>query len=426
MNITTRYAGVSAKQLQQYHKRLRPEVRRMQRAAANAYRDDRASINLPFDTTHLQRAEALARKHKRAALVIVVGIGGSNLGTWAVQEAVLGKQHNLTSKKKIFYADTVDAENIMRLNTLLAGALRRKEHVVINGVSKSGGTAETIANLGVFVQTLRNYRRNPKNHVVITTNEGSNFWQYGKEHGYATLPIPQKVGGRYSVFSLVGLFPLAVIGVNIRKLLAGARAMRTACMQTRKNPAITRAALLHHAYSKGRNIADNFYFRVDLENIGKWYRQLMGESIGKEWNKTHRKQVWMGITPTVSVGSTDLHSMAQLYFGGPDDKFFSIVTCNSWTNVKVQPGYESLVPTIKGKSFKQIMNAIVGGVTAVLRKQGRPFCTIELTNTNEHAIGGLLQLHMMEMMYLAALLRVNPFDQPNVEAYKIETKRLLK
>jgi glucose-6-phosphate isomerase len=240
--------------------------------------------------------------------------------------------------------------------------------------------------------------------------------------------MPKKVGGRYSVLSPVGLFPLAVLGVDIKKLLDGAAHMRAQCLKpAHENPAILRAAILANAWDQGRTIADNFYFKTDFESVGKWYRQLMGESIGKEWNREHTHQVWMGMTPTVSIGSTDLHSMAQLYFGGPNDKLFTIITVKNTAAVKVpsMPEFEPLVHNIQGKRLSAIMEAIVGGVKVTLEKENRPYCSIELADAAEESIGALLQLHMMEMMYLAALLDVNPFDQPNVESYKVETKRIL-
>jgi glucose-6-phosphate isomerase len=154
----------------------------------------------------------------------------------------------------------------------------------------------------------------------------------------------------------------------------------------------------------------------------------MGESIGKEWDKMHTRRVWMGMTPTVSIGSTDLHSMAQLYFGGPNDKFFTLFTVKQWTNKAQVPNmrqYDALVPNVQGRKLDFIMGAISDSVAITLAKQRRPFCRIELPDTTERSIGALLQLHMFEMIYLAALLGVNPFDQPNVEDYKIETKRIL-
>jgi glucose-6-phosphate isomerase len=425
------HAQLSDEELLAYERQLAPELLAMQRAAQGMYEDDRASINLGLDAQHLRVAQGLAKKFKGVSLVIVIGIGGSNLGTVAVQEAILGKLHNVDPGKRprILYADTVDTITMMRINGLLNSELKKKRNVVLNIVSKSGGTTESVANFEVLLHTLQKYKKAWRNYVVATTDERSHLWALAQEEKFVTLPIPKKIGGRYSVFSHVGLFPLAVLGVNIKTLLDGAAQMRALCLKNghRENPAVVRAALLAHAKTSGHNIADNFYFKNDLESIGKWYRQLMGESIGKEWNKEHTQQVWMGVTPTVSVGSTDLHSMAQLYFGGPNDKFFTLVTVEEKAGLKapIMKQYDALVPNIQGKRLATIMDAISSSVAITLHKQERPYCEIRMPDASEHSIGALLQLHMMEMMYLAALLGVNPFDQPNVEAYKIETKRIL-
>ena len=422
---------ISDHEISIYELKLKEEIEAMQRAAKGFYENDRASINLPVDKDFLKLSKSLASKYKNVSLVVVIGIGGSNLGTMAVQEAILGRLHNLNPGKRprILYSDTVDSDSMAAINAIMAQEIKKGRKVLLNAVSKSGGTTETIANFEILLQTLKK-QKNSSKYVVITTDEDSPFWNLALLEGYAVLPIPKKVGGRYSVFSPVGLFPLAVAGVNIDALLDGAAQMRAQCLKMghKQNPAIIRAAILAHSWTRGQNIADNFYFKTDLESIGKWYRQLMGESIGKEWNKEHKKQVWTGISPTVSIGSTDLHSMAQLYFGGPRDKLHTIVTVKKWKHeqkVPLMKQYDQLVHNIQGKKLSTIMNAIQGGVEATLRHGDRPFCLIELPDAGERSIGALLQLHMMEIIYLAALLDVNPFDQPNVEAYKIETKRIL-
>jgi glucose-6-phosphate isomerase len=417
--------------LQMYEHKLKEELGRMQYAAGGLYEDDRASINLPLDKEHIKRATELAKKYKDASLVVVVGIGGSNLGTIAVQEAVLGKLHNLSGKRpRMLYADTVDPDTISSISAQMEQELRKKKQVVLNIVTKKGTTIETVANFLVLLQTLQKHRKDFRKYVVVTTDENSVLWELAQREHYTRLAIPAKVGGRYSVFSLVGLFPLALAGIDIKKLLDGAAHMRALCLQEghKRNPAIIRAAMLAHEWAHGHVIADNFYFRNDLESVGKWYRQLMGESIGKEWNKDHSRRQLMGITPTVSIGSTDLHSMAQLYFGGPHDKFFSIVTTHlskSAPSIPHMARYQPLAENIQGRKLSEIMQAISEGVKRTLEHQRKPYCHIELADGTEESIGALLQLHMMEMMYLAELLDVNPFDQPNVEEYKNETKKIL-
>jgi glucose-6-phosphate isomerase len=368
----------------------------------------------------------MVRKHNKASLIILVGIGGSDLGTLAVAEAVLGQER--PGRKRLLHCDTVDPDRLLQVRAAMEEELRKGRQILINVISKSGGTTETVANFQVLLAALKAKRKDYHKYVVVTTDEDSPFWHLAIEEKFGTLPLPKNVGGRYSVFSPVGLFPLALLGVNIKKLLDGAAHMRAQCLKDDENPAILRAAMLAHEWAHGKIIADSFYFKSDLEGIGKWYRQLMGESIGKEWNKSRTKQLWMGITPTVSVGSTDLHSMAQLYFGGPNDKFFTLVSVKKWSHDLVVPRmlqYDALVPHIQGKKLSVIMRAICEGTQRTLILQNRPFCHIELSDASEESIGALLQLHMMEMMYLAALFDLNAFDQPNVESYKIETKRIL-
>lgn len=409
--------------------RLRDELGLMRKAIKDGgYDDERASLNLCDDTAMLRSVLRVVndKSKKKPSLVVVVGIGGSNLGTVAVQEAVLGKLHNLEGVPRILYADTVDSDSLYAIADAMQRELKAGRRVIVNAVSKSGGTTETIANFEVLLDVLKRHAPSYADDIVVTTDKGSKFWELAQTQGFATLEIPKKVGGRYSVFSPVGLFPLGMIGVDVGRLLAGAASMRSQCLGVR-GPAAVSASLLYKHYRRGRNIADLFLFSNDLESIGKWYRQLMGESIGKEHDRKG-KRVQVGITPTVSVGSTDLHSMAQLYLGGPQDKFTTFVRVISpYRSVRLPTlrSYDDLVPDIQGRPMPELMDAIIQGVQAAFRKGKRPFLEVTLPEKSEYHIGQLLQFKMMEMMLLGALLGVNPFDQPNVEAYKIETKRIL-
>jgi glucose-6-phosphate isomerase len=231
------------------------------------------------------------------------------------------------------------------------------------------------------------------------------------------------------VFSFVGLFPLAVLGVDITRLLRGATSMRDKCItKLSSNPAAMSAILQFMHYSmEGRNISDMFLFAKDLESLGRWYRQLMGESVGKEYDESGT-QVFAGITPTVSIGSVDLHSVAQLYLGGPYDKYHTFVSCK-WDNKVKVPNlkhFDRLVKNIQGRPFEEIMDAILQGVKKAFAKDSRPFCEVLLPDKSEESVGQFMQWKMCEMMYLGFLMGVNPFNQPNVESYKKETRKLLK
>lgn len=419
-------------QIEAVTQNIRDEISLMNQATTLGYKDDRASLNLAFDKNTLQTVLSLVEEKNKLNFryIIVVGIGGSNLGTLAVFEAVLGKKFNLKQNgKKIVFADTVDSDLLSDIREIIEPLLQKNENVLINVVSKSGSTTETIANFEVLLELIGKYKDNPCESIVVTTDFNSKLWQLAKEKEYSLLEIPKKVGGRYSVFSAVGLFPLAMIGINIQKLLDGAKQMRSRCLDNdlKNNPAALAAACSFLHFKDDNNIHDLFLFSDDLESIGKWNRQLIAESVGKE-HDVSGNQVFTGITPTYSIGSTDLHSVAQLYLGGPFDKFTTFVKVKkNKQQIKVPnySEYNSLVKGIQNKEIQDIMNAIYEGVKKAFCKSNRAFMEIVLPDKTESTIGQFLQYKMMETMFLGALMNINPFDQPNVEMYKIETKKLL-
>lgn len=325
--------------------------------------------------------------------IVVVGIGGSNLGTMAIWQALKGRD------EKMLFAETLDARTLDRI----LKKIHNPALIVI--VSKSGTTVETVANAAILLEKLKGAK------VVAVTDENSKLWNWAKKRGYDAVPVPADIPGRYSVFTAVGLLPLAAAGVDVQKILKGVREMT-------QEPAAHSALAIYAALKKGKSIHDTFIFQPDLEGVGKWYRQLMGESIGKDGK---------GITPTVSIGSTDLHSLAQLYLDGPKDKFTTFISVKDHGKDFLIPDGSSdeLIPAIAGKKFSDLLSAILQGVKNTYRKQKLPFVEIALENISEESIGALLQMKMIEMVYLAKLLGVNAFDQPAVELYKEETRKIL-
>ena len=404
----------------------------MSNAISEGYEGDLASLYLPDDRLMLGKVRQVIGENLqlKPAYLIVVGIGGSNLGTIAVQEAMLGKLYNqLTTATKVLYADTVDSDNINNIIMLIKPVLEKGGNIILNVISKSGTTTETIANAEVLIDLLRRHKKDYKNCITVTSNKDSELWNIAVTEGFNVLEIPKKVGGRFSVFSPVGLFPLGLLGINIQRLLDGAVHMKETCIDNdiERNPAAVSAAIQYLHYESGKNISDLFLFANDLESLGKWCRQLMAESLGKEFN-TKGEKVNIGITPDISIGSTDLHSMAQLYLGGPYDKFTMFLTVensNSHINVPTLKEYSELVYGVQGQSLESIMSAIEDGTKAAFRKGKRPFMEIKLPYKSEYSIGQFLQFKMIETIYLGYLLDVNPFDQPNVESYKEETRKIL-
>ncbi len=427
LDIRWEHAGFSAKDVIHTANRLLPRLEELRVILEKRdYTNDAASILLPRETEFVQDSMSLANEYSKSSLLVVIGIGGSNLGTIAVQRAVLGKFHNMEHpERQVFYPDTVDSDSI---ESMLGAVKNQGGRVVVNAVTKSGSTTETVANLEVLLEVLGD---DSSSSVVVTTDQGSKLEKLAREKGFRILSIPQKVGGRYSVFSNVGLFPLAWMGVDVKKLLEGASEMLDKCLSksVENNPAAIIASLILLNLERGVSIHDHFLFSNDLEAVGRWYRQLMGESIGKEWNASKTKRTFTGITPTVSIGSTDLHSMAQLYLGGPRDKLSRFVTVSkarSSVSLPNMPEFEALVKDIQGLSFSEIMGAIVKGVQRAFVKSNRPFIEVTLADKSERSVGQLLQLEMVEMMLLGSLLDVNPYNQPAVENYKSETRELLR
>lgn len=391
---------------------------------SGSYETAESSINLPTDENLLHNVQKLVEKKKTDSLkyIVVIGIGGSNLGTKAIYDALCGYYdlYEPLRYPKMLFLDTQDEMILSKVVPLLS-MCSSKDEFLINAISKSGGTTETMTNLEVLSSSLSQTFESITDRIVFTTDEGSNMHKKAEEHGIDALLMPKQVGGRFSVLSAVGLFPLALAGFDIVQLRRGAENMRNICGKKGlldDNPAMISASILYLLSQQGRNIHDNFIFLPQLESLGKWYRQLMGESVGKNGK---------GITPTVSIGSTDLHSVGQLYLGGPKDKITTFIYGTeeiTGTAVPEKLTY-NLVQVIKGKKIHSIMNAIVQGTKIAYKNQELPYMEIGFEKLDEEALGEFLQFKMIEMMYLGHLMEVNTFDQPHVELYKIETKKIL-
>jgi glucose-6-phosphate isomerase len=393
------------------------------------------SLHLPSDKEQVQKAGALAAELRSGQLkyVIVAGIGGSNLGAAAVYEALYGKiDLFLPRTPKLLFADTNNPREMELMKEVLEKNVTDAREVVLNVITKSGTTTETIANAGFLFTVLKQKfgEKEAFKRVVVTTDDKSPLGQMAFEKGMHVLAIPPNVGGRYSVFSVVGLFPLALAGVNIAEFADGARVMRDACLrQSGLESKAVFGAVATYLYSKKKmNISNSFFFNSELESVGKWWRQLFAESLGKRYS-LDGSSVYAGMTPIVSIGSADLHSMVQLYFGGPKDKLTNFIYTKGEKGRAAVPSehpFMSFAPDISGKDFTDIMEAILVGTKEAYKEHALPFFETVLPDTKEYSLGQFLQLKMMETMLLAKLWNINAFDQPEVESYKKFTKELLK
>ncbi|MEK7460022.1 MAG: hypothetical protein AAB628_00510 [Patescibacteria group bacterium] len=408
-------------------------VATMRRAMSDRkYTLPEASLRLPFDTALLEESRALATKlgGQKLNYVIDIGIGGSNLGTKAIYEAMFGTLdgHSPFAPKMLF-ADTCSPELLSDIAELLLQEVAAKEEVVIVVASKSGTTTETMVNASVIISVLEKKFGSMKEQIVCITDEGSHLWETGKREGYHLLPIPKMVGGRYSVFSPVGMFPLFALGLDAEKLFIGAKDVIDDTVARGEESDTYRAALDVIAWhEKGARIFDMFLFHPELESLGKWYRQLFAESIGKETTKTGEKTTHR-MVPTVSLGSTDLHSFEQMNLAFPEfsAKFLVRAHAPHWEHEFIADDkvFAPLVPGVSGRAPCQVMDAIYGGVIEAYRARGVSFAEVELQELSLEELGAFLQFHMCMVMHLANLLNVDAFNQPNVEEYKKATRRIL-
>lgn len=407
--------------------RLEPEIKGLKKVyEEGGYLSAYGSINCCTDESLRKRVWELVAKLKvyKPKMFILIGIGGSNLGTMAIYEALCGL---LPSQEiELYCADTVDPDYNGQLLKKARVILAAGHKIIINVVSKSGSTTETIANFILFKSLLQEYHPDSYHeYIVATTDEGSNLWSIAEQEQYHRLSVPRLVGGRYSVFSAVGLFPLACMGIDIDAIHEGARNAVQACLtKGEHNPAAISASILCEQYGKGNIIHDLFIFAKQLESVGKWYRQLVGESLGKE----NKEGVRIGMMPTVSIGTIDLHSVGQLYFGGPSVRFTTFITVDQWAEdekIPMDKQCEKLVANVCGKTVSCIMAAIRDGVQKAYKESALPYQHIVLPAITPHIIGYLLQLQMIETIYLGYLFQVNPFNQPQVEQYKEITRKIL-
>lgn len=399
----------------------------------NNYESQEASILLPSDNTVYEEVEGVANLLKSDALsyILVIGIGGSDLGAKAVYDALYGHFDVIEPerKPKMLFLDTNNTKVIQKITALLKTCSHAHEFI-INIVTKSGSTTETIANAEIILHTVREaFGEEGMGRVVVTTGKGSQLQHAAKKRNIHTLSIPPMVGGRFSVFSAVGLFPLLCAGIDVEAMLEGARDMRDKCLeeQIAKNIALQGASVLYRLRKAGKTILTSFYFHSELRSLGEWYRQLLAESLGKKEDEKGNV-VRSGITPEVSVGSTDLHSTGQLYLGGPRDKMTMFVTAHKVGGIVPIPDervFGDILPNLTEKTTEEIMTAILQGTMKAYEKAELPFMEITLEEISPYELGQFMQSKMCETMYLGELFGINAFDQPNVEEYKSETKKLL-
>jgi len=408
-------------------------VAKMRRAMSDsAYSLPEASLRLPFDDTLFKKSRTLSEKLSGPKLMYIldIGVGGSNLGIKALYEAMSGTMDShMPFVPKILFLDTCSPELHSDIIELLLNDVNEREEVIIVIASKSGTTTETVVNASVVIKALEQKLGTLADRIVCITDEKSPLYYVAEKQKYNLLEIPKMVGGRFSVFSPVGLFPLLCAGLDGEALMRGAQsAIHDAVERGADSLSFRLASDIISWQKKGVIIFDFFVFHPELEALGKWYRQLFAESLGKD-KTIDGLQAKHRIVPSVSVGSTDLHSVEQMFLAQPNIFARLLIRAHSphWEHQFLVDGnvLASLVDGVSGRSPCEILDAIYKGAIETYQTHKVSYGEIELTDLDPESLASLMQTMMCTTMHLANLLNINAFDQPNVEAYKEATRRIL-
>lgn len=393
------------------------------------------------DTATLDRIKESANRFLDNGIenIVVLGIGGSALGITALNTALSMPYHNMLSKAsrkgkpRLFVMDNIDPVTFRTMLRLCPPA-----KTLFNVISKSGGTAETMSQCMIVVNQLEKKlgADKIKDHLVITTSPRSDdapkslLHPVADTYGCECFDIPLNVGGRFSVFSPVGMFPAAMLGMDVDAMMAGCAAMDKRCSQAglMENPAYLRAAI-HYLMdtTKGKCMSVMMPYADGLKDIADWYCQLWAESLGKRYS-LEGDEVFVGQTPIKALGATDQHSQVQLYREGPNNKIFNILELGRFDKTLKIPDTLSEISELdylRGKSMNKLMNAELRGAIDALKVSERPVIRVQLPRLNAHAIGQLLYMLEVETAMAGRLYNINTFDQPGVEEGKKIARKLM-
>lgn len=355
--------------------------------------------------TDLEKAQ---KQFSEFASMVVIGIGGSDLGTKsivsALKSSVLGKQIK-------FAGDTTDPDAISGLISSID--LSSTLFIV---VSKSGDTIE-MSSLFVYLRDLilREFGKESlsRHFLFITDPIQGTLKALSRREGYQTIDIPTDVGGRFSVLSSVGMVPSFLVGLKVEDFLKGAKELDLGL-------AYRYALIVSWYYRNGVDINVFMPYKYNLRYLSLWYQQLVAESLGKKFN-SRQEQVFEGITPISALGPVDQHSLLQLLNEGPNNKLVTFLRVEkSESQLNLPTDYQDIeeYEFLEGKSFSELL-ALEQETTAYsLTQNKRANITIELASLDEYHLGQIMYFFEVVVTLVGFLLDINPFDQPGVELSK--------
>ena len=376
-------------------------------------------VELPNTITdQLPRIQEVANRLKQYDVLVVIGIGGSYLGTKAGLH-FLETPFKQTKPEILFAGHNMSSNYMVELLKYI-----QDKNVAVNVISKSGTTTEPAIAFRLIMDQLkeRYSKEDLQSRIVATTDQARGaLYQLSKTEGYDQFVIPDDVGGRYSVLSPVGLLPLAVAGYDINKMLQGAqKAYQDASISDlTKNVSYRYAVLRYMLYQQGKKIEMLASYEPNMQYVNEWWKQLFGESEGKEYK---------GLFISSALFSTDLHSLGQYIQEGERHLFETIIHIDTPTkDIEIQKQDSDLdgLNYLAGKTLSYVNTKAEEG-TLLAHQEGQvPNIVLHLENVSEASFGYMMYFFEIACAMSAYLIDINPFDQPGVESYKKHMFQLL-
>lgn len=389
-------------------KRMIADVQLERKNGHHAWMED------PYNADMINRCRDIAdhARSEKIQTVLWIGIGGSGLGPKVLQEMFEGPE-----TMEFILVDTIDP-SLIELYTRIVDW----KHTLVVVVSKSGETLESMSAFFLFYEELKKAigKKAASHTVAITDPENGSLHAFASREGINMLPIPQNVGGRYCIFTPVGLLPLALLDADIEKFVQGAIDMDNACQNELmdENPAALLAAVQYLLDTKkGYLIRVIMPYAQRLQSIARWNQQLVAESLGK--NEVHNP------FPLAAIGTQDQHSLLQQWTQGPHKCWHLFIAETEKPRITVPTDIPDEWKYIAGKSFGQLLDACLTGTAQGLTAARRAHVTVALTRLDEYHLGQLFYFFLTEVVLLGKLYRIDPYGQPGVELSKRIAKDLL-
>lgn len=416
--------GISTNEILKYNEKV-TEIHNELQTKKNDNNEFLGWIELPtnYNKEEFERIKKSAQKIKNdSEILVVIGIGGSYLGARAVIDSLTHSFYNLEKREtpKILYAgNNMSPRYILDLIDIIGN-----KEFSINVISKSGTTTEPAIAFRIFREILENKYgiEEAKKRIYVTTDkEKGALKTLSNEEEYETFVIPDNIGGRYSVLTAVGLLPIAVAGIDIEKLMQGARYAQEkyADSNIKYNECYQYAVARNILYNEDKNIEILANYEPKLHYFTEWWKQLYGESEGKELK---------GIFPAGVDLTTDLHSMGQYIQEGRRNLFETVLNVvNTNQDINIKPDEDNLdgLNYLTDKTLDYINKKAMEGTIKAHTEGGVPNILINLEKLDEETIGELIYFFELACAMSGKLLGVNPFNQPGVEKYKTNMFKLL-